>query len=210
MAGDALLQAATVEIFQGDIWLALVFADFVNLNDVGMLQSGDGFGLRSKTRLSGCVGELSVEDHFQSDDPTQCKLTNPVNDAHAAAAQFGEKFVAGNRRQLRVRGRVQGRNRCRDGDHRGAVDQIAFAQVFKQIGQAFDQMGKAVAILVQTGRFSKFLAKDQFVPNQFDKLVRKIAQMGVYSKIGLHPDRIARFPAGVLIDQHRRDFGWIL
>lgn len=82
-----LLQVRAIHVFQGQIWLTLVFADFVDLDDVGMLQGGNGLGLAAKTSDSRCIGRTVGQDHLDGDGSLQSRVIGFVNNPHAAVAQ---------------------------------------------------------------------------------------------------------------------------
>ena len=54
--GDLLIQVAAFNEFQGKVWAALVVADFVNLDDVGMLQASHRLRFHQT-----CDGTVDVE-----------------------------------------------------------------------------------------------------------------------------------------------------
>lgn len=70
----------------GEIMLQLVFPDFVDGDDVGVVQVRGRvrLALEHPQRLGS--GQLAGEDHLQGDFAVQAALPGPVNDAHAARA----------------------------------------------------------------------------------------------------------------------------
>jgi hypothetical protein len=93
-----------------------MFADFMNLDDVGMLQAGDGLGLGAEALEAGSAGVTAAEDHLERDLPAQSEVLGLVNDTHPSAAQFGEDLVSGRRTDRHgatiAAGWRQGRGRC--------------------------------------------------------------------------------------------------
>jgi hypothetical protein len=90
-----LLQAAAGAELQREEGQAVVLADLVDLHGVGVRQPGDGLGLglEALPRLRRGVG--AVQDHLQRHDAVELYLPGPVDDAHAAAAQFAQDLVTG-------------------------------------------------------------------------------------------------------------------
>src|ERR1700677_2661394 len=62
-----------------------------------LLQLGDGFGFLFESGHRFPAGMDSGENHLESDRPLEVLLTGLVDDAHAAAAQFVQDLIAGNR-----------------------------------------------------------------------------------------------------------------
>ena len=112
-AVDPLGEAAAVDEFERQVGEAAGLTDVVDLDDIGVLEAGDGLGFlvepRQGTGPSVCAGK----DHLERDKTTQVGLAGLVNDPHAAAAQLLEDLEA-------VDGRQPGRSRDsgRDGVRR--------------------------------------------------------------------------------------------
>jgi len=67
----------------------------MDLHDVRMLQASDGLGLEaSQFRRAGVT---TGPDHLQGHRPLQGQVPRLIDDTHAAAAQFSQDFVTGNR-----------------------------------------------------------------------------------------------------------------
>ena len=73
----------------------VVLADLVDLDDVGVLQAGDGLGLGPEAAGGLGPGVLAGQDHLEGDEAVEPDLPGLVDDAHAAAAQLAEDLVAG-------------------------------------------------------------------------------------------------------------------
>src|SRR5262245_50211823 len=71
-------EAAAIDVFEGNKRLAVLLADLVNLDDVGMLQPGHRFRFGGKTGASGRAGEGAGQDHFQSDESFESKMSRQV------------------------------------------------------------------------------------------------------------------------------------
>src|SRR5262249_45623801 len=75
-----------------------LFADFVQLDDVWMIEAGDGLGLDLKHG-----GVLAGQDRLESDEAIGLDLPGLVDDAHAATADLLKLLIAfyrGDRRRI--------------------------------------------------------------------------------------------------------------
>jgi hypothetical protein len=63
-----------------------MFADFVDLHDVRMLQSGDGLGLEAEAFELLRVRMRTGQNHLKRDQALEVHLPGSVHNAHAAAA----------------------------------------------------------------------------------------------------------------------------
>jgi hypothetical protein len=97
---EVLSQTATRHELQDEIRPARGLADVVDLNNVRMLQASDhlGFGAETGQVLRADVG--SGQDHLHRHRALQGELPGLIDDAHAAAAQLPQHFVAGHGRQF--------------------------------------------------------------------------------------------------------------
>jgi hypothetical protein len=73
-------------------------AYFMNLNDVGVVQLGDGIRLNTEAGEMFDPGVIAVQDHLQGDDPIRTCLPGLVQDTHATASQFAQDLEAGESR----------------------------------------------------------------------------------------------------------------
>ena len=92
---DAVVEGAAGEELHGEVRLAVDVAEFVNLNDVGMFDGGDGFGFGAEADDVDEVGGIGVEEHFEGDDSIESDLLGSVDDAHAAASEFAGEDETG-------------------------------------------------------------------------------------------------------------------
>ena len=89
-------------------------ADFVDGDDVGMLQTGRRFRLGAETLHVIRRREPAGEDHLHRDDAVEADLACPVDNAHAALGHFLQQLVRTERprqRKSRRRRRLRGFNR---------------------------------------------------------------------------------------------------
>src|SRR5262249_54534516 len=96
IAAEKLRKASRVGKFQREVRQAILLADFVNLHDIRMLQARDGLGLALKAGAVFGPGMPASQDHLQRDLTLERELPGAVHNAHAAAAEDAEQFVAGN------------------------------------------------------------------------------------------------------------------
>ena len=97
-AGDPLRQAASLEELQREIRQAVVLADLEDLDDVGVVDGGDGagLGLEASQVVRSCTG--AGLDHLQRDQALEPEVPRLVHDPHAAGAQHAQDLVAGDPR----------------------------------------------------------------------------------------------------------------
>ena len=84
---------SAVQKLHGDEGSAVVFADFVDRADVGMVQRGSGAGLAAKAFERLRIVRDIVRKKFQSDEAAERSVFGFVDDAHAAAAEFFDNAV---------------------------------------------------------------------------------------------------------------------
>ena len=72
---------------------AFVFADFVDRDDVRMVEArrGGGLGVETLDEILRC--ELALRDHLEGDFAIQAQLPRAPDDAHAAARDFFKQFI---------------------------------------------------------------------------------------------------------------------
>jgi hypothetical protein len=86
-------QRASLDEVHGEERLAIVLANVVNGDDVGMLQRRGGAGLGPKPLEEVGATELAKREQLERDHAVELELPGPVNGAHASAANFFEHFV---------------------------------------------------------------------------------------------------------------------
>ena len=96
-ADDAIFQSLAFEIFHGQKREALVFADIVNGANVWVIEGGGGAGFAAETIEGLRIVRGFFREEFQGDHALETGVFGFVNDAHAAAADFFEDAVMGNR-----------------------------------------------------------------------------------------------------------------
>jgi hypothetical protein len=72
----------------------VLFAECVDLDNVGVVQTGDGLRLGEEPTGLLRPGVVACQDHLQGDEAVEPNLTGLVNDAHAAAAQLAKELIA--------------------------------------------------------------------------------------------------------------------
>ena len=120
LALEAIGERTTLDQFQRKERLAIVLADFKDLDNVGVLK------LRSRRCLGPEASELigtsvaGAKDDFERYQPIERFLPSLVNDPHAATAEFGNDLKA---EGGKVCGRLTGRGVLRTGpsQRRGGV-----------------------------------------------------------------------------------------
>src|SRR5262245_47560450 len=95
VGGQPSRQATAFDELHGEVGVPGVFPDVVNLHDVGVTHAGGGVGFDSKAAELLRSGQGAVADHLEGEDAAGAEVAGFVDDAHAAAAEFSEQFVAG-------------------------------------------------------------------------------------------------------------------
>jgi hypothetical protein len=92
-------QVAAGAELQGEVRQPALLADLVDLDDVRVLQPGHRrrFGAEPPDLLVARQG--AGPDHLQRHQPVEDDVPRPVDDTHAASAQFPQHLVAGDGRQ---------------------------------------------------------------------------------------------------------------
>src|SRR5580658_8699293 len=94
-AGDQILESLALETFHGDESPSVFFANVVDSADVGMVESGRGFGFAAEASEGlGILGEV-VGKKFQSYEAIKARVLSLVDDSHAAAAELFDYAVVG-------------------------------------------------------------------------------------------------------------------
>ena len=94
-AFDLAVQAATGTMLQCEEGQTIMFADFVDLDDVWMMECGERLGLGAETGKIGFASMFARQEHFQSDQSVEAQLPGFVHDAHAPATEFRQDLVSG-------------------------------------------------------------------------------------------------------------------
>src|SRR5262249_26156769 len=82
-----------LDIFHGEVVLALDNTDFVDSDNVWMRERGGSRSLGAKALHKVGTGERAEEQHLYRDDSVEARLARFVNDAHPAACDFFDQLV---------------------------------------------------------------------------------------------------------------------
>ena len=85
---NQLLQRDSPHVLHRNIVDARNRFDFINRNDVGMIQGGCGLGFSGETRAAARVGRIFGLQYFERGQTIQLEVAGAVNHAHASFAQF--------------------------------------------------------------------------------------------------------------------------
>ena len=104
------VQPAAIDVLQRQVGAVVVLADLVDLDDVGVLEAGDGLGLDVEAGQLGRAGVDARQHHLQGDHALEAEVPGLVDDAHAAAPQLPQDLVTRHRGQdpARPGGRGEG------------------------------------------------------------------------------------------------------
>ena len=101
-------QRTPFDQFQGQIRHSVMLAIVVDLHDLWMVQTCDGFGLCSEAGQESRAPAISRPQHLEGNKAVQAELPGLIDDAHTSPAEFGQDLIAWDevdemRRQLRAR-----------------------------------------------------------------------------------------------------------
>src|SRR2546425_8956593 len=107
---DELREVMTLDVIHRKEVLAFVHSDFVDGYDVRMLESRRCGRFASEPLGNLFAGKLPGQDHLYCDHAVEALLPRFVDDAHAAAGDFFQKFVV---TEGAARGRLSSDSDCR-------------------------------------------------------------------------------------------------
>ncbi len=87
-------ETRAVNKLQGHVGPAVVLADVMDPDDVGMLEAGDCLGFGAEAGDPPSRRLYAGQDHLEGDQAIEACLSCPVHHAHAAASAFRQDFVA--------------------------------------------------------------------------------------------------------------------
>lgn len=161
-AGQEFVEAAAAYVLQRQERPALKCADFVDLDDIRMLEAGDRLGLGPET-----LQDLGIWNdgraHLQSHQPVQLPMPGPIYDPHAAVADFPQHLVARHRGQAVVHDRV---GACADGLGVGRAGGATVAGLVPNGLDDLRQVRKPVGVIAAAGCFAPAAAILQFKVKQ--------------------------------------------
>ena len=105
-------QGPAAAVLEGEIGEAVVLSDVVDLDDVRMLEPGDGLALPAKSFPLGRSRVGAREDHLQGDDASQSAPACLVDDSHAAATEDAQDLIVRSDLRRPVRHRRPNRGDC--------------------------------------------------------------------------------------------------
>ena len=90
---DQLRQVLPLHILHREVMLPRFLADFVNRNDVRMLEAGGCLRFHAEALDERLAGQFAEEQQLDRDDPVQAFLPRLIDDPHPAPRDFFEQFV---------------------------------------------------------------------------------------------------------------------
>src|SRR5207248_9580984 len=88
-----LIQVAAFDELHAEITRAVALADFVNRNDLRMLETRRRLGLVTKTPYVRCARPLAETDHFERDSSVEAFLARAIHYALSAAPDLFDQLV---------------------------------------------------------------------------------------------------------------------
>lgn len=82
---DEVAEVEPIDVFHEEEVEAALVAEFVNRDDVGMVEGGEGFGLGLEAAREGFIGGEGLREELEGDEAVEGFLTAFVNGPHAAS-----------------------------------------------------------------------------------------------------------------------------
>ncbi len=95
--GDELGEGLAGHVLHGDVVVPVRGSDVVDDDDVGVVESGGGFGFLGEAALALGVVHAVRREEFEGDEAVEVGVAGFVDNAHAALAEFFEDVVMGER-----------------------------------------------------------------------------------------------------------------
>jgi hypothetical protein len=92
-AADHMFQSGAVEELHYDECLAILFVNFMNGADIGMIQSGGSLGLSLKTREGLRIAGNFIGQELQSNETAKLEVFGFIDHTHASAAKLFDDAV---------------------------------------------------------------------------------------------------------------------
>src|SRR5205807_9527016 len=94
-AGEPVGKAAALNALLGDIGLAGLLANLVDLHDVRVIELGTRLGLGPKASQAGRIEGSLCCNHLEGHDPVEAVMPGLVHDSKTACTQDAQDLVAG-------------------------------------------------------------------------------------------------------------------
>ncbi len=178
---------------------AVLLANVIDLDDVGMLQPRDGLGLGVEAGDLGRAGMAARQDHLERDLAIEADVPCAVDHAHPAATELGQELVAGHDRTRTGRGRlaIPGRPPVR----RAQVGQLQEPtrlerpMHIEQGAQPLGKGGESPHIFFQLRCFTQLLAQQNFAVDELERPLGVSEQPRILVEEILDRNPVARQPA---------------
>ncbi len=87
IAFELALQTAAIDVFQRKVWAAIMVADFIYLNDVGVLQLANGLCFGAEPAQFHLTGMATGQDHLERHDTLDAALPRLIHHPHRSATE---------------------------------------------------------------------------------------------------------------------------
>src|SRR5947209_12855436 len=91
--GEELRETAAGDELHREVLPPVVFADFIDGQNVRVVEVRRRLGLLLEPDAIRLTGELAAQNHLDGDGPVQTHLPGLEDDAHAAAGDFFDEFI---------------------------------------------------------------------------------------------------------------------
>ncbi len=192
---EQLLQAAARDVFQGEERTAGMFADLVDLDNVGVPEPGDGLGFAAQARLVLGLGRSTVTEQFQRHVAMQRRLPGPIHHAERAAAESFADLIAVNVWEVVVFQVF----RVHIGQFTQEVVVGQRVVDLEQAAQVVGQLWKAAEVIVQRRGFVVLIAQVHFLTDQVEQCLAVGGQFRFAREVLLDDWPLAPSPAFALL-----------
>ena len=149
--GQPPAQVAAGDVLHRTVGLAVLFADFEDAHDVGVLKARRRLSLGAEACPLLGSGVAARRDHLEGHDPVQAELASPIDNAHTSVPQLSQDLVAADSRSIfRRRPAASGRGLRLSGcDGRTGPDRLRIGQT---VGARYQpvQLGEHGEIVLET------------------------------------------------------------
>ncbi len=190
---EPLVEAASRDQLHAEKMPPPIDADFVDRNDVWMVELRDGLGLVLKSHPFGLGSEAAGLDHLESNVALERDLASPVHNPHAPVPQLVQDVIAGDVRRVLAAGELlpwlcqtvrSGLSCPRDG---------RFRRSFRIVKAELDRIGRRPSCLRQPATLAKPALRAK---NRGGNVAQVWKSFAIRSQVGL----LAARPANLQIE----------
>jgi len=88
------IESVAIKEFHGDEGTALVFANFIDGANVGVIEGGSGLGFAFETKKGFRVGGEIIGQKFESNEAVKLGVFGFIDDTHTTATKFFDDAIS--------------------------------------------------------------------------------------------------------------------